>query len=203
MQPHHQTSATIVVIRVAANSGDFIRRGAQRFQHQFAGQFRFRIQRINNVLGMLGDLTQGFRAIQMLAANDKPHFIIIKNRHYRVLIESQRPGQPVPGRKLEDSVVRRSSPIADSGDKAVQSVVPVRCAVAGFSLPHWPFFAGLMGCLRALSRRRQQNRRTERTALVRGNNLQRAIQHVAAGLHNDLVFRAMPPSAITLLTAIP
>ena len=93
---------------------------------------------------------------QMLAANDKPHFIIIKNRHYRVLIESQRPGQPVPGRKLEDSVVRRSSPIADSGDKAVQSVVPVRCAVAGFSLPHWPFFAGLMGCLRALSRRRQQ-----------------------------------------------
>ena len=156
VQPHHQTSATIVVIRVAANSGDFIRRGAQRFQHQFAGQFRFRIQRINNVLGMLGDLTQGFRAIQMLAANDKPHFIIIKNRHYRVLIESQRPGQPVPGRKLEDSVVRRSSPIADSGDKAVQSVVPVRCAVAGFSLPHWPFFAGLMGCLRALSRRRQQ-----------------------------------------------
>ena len=33
-----------------------------------------------------------------------------------------------------------------------------------------------------------KNRRTERTALVRGNNLQRAIQHVAAGLHNDLVF---------------
>lgn len=64
-------------------------------------------------------------------------------------------------------------------------------------------FAGLMGCLRALSRRQQQNRRTERTALVRGNNLQRAIQHVAAGLHNDTVFRAMPPSAITLLTAIP
>ena len=29
----------------------------------------------------LGDLTQGFRAIQMLAANYKPHFIIIKNRH--------------------------------------------------------------------------------------------------------------------------
>ena len=110
----------------------------------------------NNVFGVLGDLTQGFRAIQMLAANDKPHFIIIKNRHYRVLIESERPGQPVPGRKLEDSVVRRSSPIADSGDKAVQSVVPVRCAVAGFSLPHWPFFAGLMGCLRALSRRQQQ-----------------------------------------------
>lgn len=47
-----------------------------------------------------------------------------------------------------------------------------------------------------------ENRRTERTALVRGNNLQRAIQHVAAGLHNDWFFRAMPPSAITLLTAI-
>lgn len=60
MQPHYQASATIVVIRVTANSGDFIRRGAQRFQHQFAGQFRFRIQRINDVLGMLGDLTQGF-----------------------------------------------------------------------------------------------------------------------------------------------
>ena len=33
VQPHYQPGATIVVIRVAANSGDFIRRGAQRFQH--------------------------------------------------------------------------------------------------------------------------------------------------------------------------
>lgn len=33
-----------------------------------------------------------------------------------------------------------------------------------------------------------ENRRTERATLVRSNNLQRAIQHVAAGLHNDLVF---------------
>ena len=72
MQPHHQTRATIVIIGVTANRGDFIRRGAQWFQHQFTGQFRFRIQRLNDVLGMLGDLTQGFRAIQMLAANDLP-----------------------------------------------------------------------------------------------------------------------------------
>ena len=37
------------------------------------------------MFGMFRDLTQRFRAIQMLAANHEPYFVVIKNRHFRVL----------------------------------------------------------------------------------------------------------------------
>lgn len=33
-----------------------------------------------------------------------------------------------------------------------------------------------------------EDSRPQRTALIGGDNLQRAVQHVAAGLHDDLVF---------------
>jgi hypothetical protein len=85
VQPHHHPGAFVVVVGVAADVGDFIRRGAQRFQHQFARQFGFRIQRVNDVFCVFRHLLQRFRPVQMLAANHKPHFIIIKNGHYRVL----------------------------------------------------------------------------------------------------------------------
>ena len=85
MQPHHQAGAFVVVIGIAADVGDFVRGGSQRLQHQFARQFSFRVQRIHNVLRVFRHLLQRFRSVQMLAANHKPHFIIIKNGHHRVL----------------------------------------------------------------------------------------------------------------------
>ena len=78
MQPHHQTGAFIVVVGVAADVGDFVRRRAQRFQHQPARQFGFRVQRVNDVLRVFRYLLQRFRSVKMLAANHKPHFIVIK-----------------------------------------------------------------------------------------------------------------------------
>lgn len=48
-----------------------------------------------------------------------------------------------------------------------------------------------------------EDSRPQRTALIGGDNLQRAVQHIAAGLHDDWFFRAIPPRAITLLTGIP
>ncbi|MNY30785.1 hypothetical protein D3C86_1649120 [compost metagenome] len=63
VQPHHHTGAFIVVIGVAANVGDFVRCGAERFKHQFARQFGFCVQRINNVFRVLGHLTQRFRSV--------------------------------------------------------------------------------------------------------------------------------------------
>ena len=85
VQPHHQASAFVIVIGIAADVSDFVRGGTQRLQHQFARQFGFRVQRIHNVLRVFRHLLQRFRSVQMLAANHKPHFIIIKNGHYRVL----------------------------------------------------------------------------------------------------------------------
>ncbi|MMZ69773.1 hypothetical protein D1872_326750 [compost metagenome] len=41
MEPHHHTGAFVVVIGVATDMGDFVWRGAKRFQHQFARQFGF------------------------------------------------------------------------------------------------------------------------------------------------------------------
>lgn len=37
------------------------------------------------MFGMLRHLAQGFRAVQMLTANNEPYFIVIKNRHFRIL----------------------------------------------------------------------------------------------------------------------
>ncbi|AAX64003.1 hypothetical protein SCA50_0105 [Salmonella enterica subsp. enterica serovar Choleraesuis str. SCSA50] len=65
----------------------------------------------------------------MLAANHKPYFIIIKNRHCRVLNESGLPDWPgslAPARQSEDNVVLRLAPTAGSGGKAVRSVAPVQ-----------------------------------------------------------------------------
>ena len=85
MQPHDQAGAFVVVVGVTADIGDFVRRCTQRLQHQFARQFGFRVQRVNHVLRVFRYLLQRFRSVQMLAANHKPHFIIIKNGHHRVL----------------------------------------------------------------------------------------------------------------------
>ena len=49
--------------------GDLVRGGAQRLKDQFARQFGFRIQAVHHMFGMLRHLAQGFRAVQMLAAN--------------------------------------------------------------------------------------------------------------------------------------
>lgn len=58
--------------------GDLVRGGAQRLKDQFARQFGFRIQAVHHMFGMLRHLAQGFRAVQMLAANNEPYFIVIK-----------------------------------------------------------------------------------------------------------------------------
>ncbi len=47
-----------------------------------------------------------------------------------------------------------------------------------------------------------ENSRTQRAALIGRDNLQRTVQHVAAGLHDHRVW-AIPPSAMTLLTSMP
>ncbi|CCJ96374.1 hypothetical protein BN131_4047 [Cronobacter malonaticus 681] len=92
MQPDHQTRAFVVIVGVAANGGDLVRCGAERLQHQFARQLRFSVQRVHHLFGVLVDLTQRFRAVKVLAANHKPHFILIENCHHRVLNVSGPPG---------------------------------------------------------------------------------------------------------------
>ena len=43
------------------------------------------IQAVHHMFGILRHLAQGFRAVQMLAANNEPYLIVIKNRHFRIL----------------------------------------------------------------------------------------------------------------------
>ena len=55
-----------VVNALNAEAGDFVRRRAQRLQHQFARQFGFRVQRVNDVLRVFRHLLQRLRSVQML-----------------------------------------------------------------------------------------------------------------------------------------
>ena len=95
-------------------------------------------------------------------------------------------------------------PLLIAAIKLFKALCLFAARLQGFLYRTWPFLLadGMSACT-FRGRRAAKIAAPSAQALVRGNNLQRAIQHVAAGLHNDLVFRAMPPSAITLLTAIP
>ncbi len=79
------------LIRVAANSGDFIRRGAQRFQTSLQGNFAsvFSALTTCSACASPGAESPGRKDA---GCQLQTNFIIIKNRHCRVLIESERPG---------------------------------------------------------------------------------------------------------------
>ncbi|XNM77443.1 hypothetical protein ACLK19_00470 [Escherichia coli] len=103
---------------------------------------------------------------------------------------------------MEDSVVRRSSPIADSGDKLFKALCLFAAAVAGFStaLAIFCWAHGMSACTFAATAAKiaaRAHSTGQRQQFAAGD------QHVAAGLHNDLVFPRDAASAITLLTAIP
>ena len=105
VQPHHQPGALLVIVGIAADGGDLIRRGSQRLQRQFAGQFRFCVEGVNHLLGMMRHLLQGFRPVQVLAANNEPNFILVENSHDRVLNGLTRPAKL--SRLKGDSAARR------------------------------------------------------------------------------------------------
>ena len=55
MHPDYHACTAIVIISITTNRGNLLRAGAERFQHEFAGQFSFGIQDFCNVFGMLGE----------------------------------------------------------------------------------------------------------------------------------------------------
>ena len=74
VHPHHHTHALLRVIGIASNGRDFIQCRAGWFQYNFQRQAGFFVQLVSNDLGMISHLFQRFRAIQMLATDDKPNF---------------------------------------------------------------------------------------------------------------------------------
>jgi hypothetical protein len=66
---------------VAAQGGDFIRRGHQRFQHQFYRQSGLTVEVFHHLLGVCLDLLQGVRAVQVLAADGEPDFALLECVH--------------------------------------------------------------------------------------------------------------------------
>ncbi|MNM98970.1 hypothetical protein D3C81_1115180 [compost metagenome] len=86
VHPHHEPNALLAVVGIASDAAYFIEGGAGGLEHYLDGQPGALVELAGDGVGVIGHLFQGGGAIQVLAADQEPHFQLFHQFHLGVLI---------------------------------------------------------------------------------------------------------------------
>ena len=83
--PRHETDALRGVVRLLTEFGDGVRRNHDRLENNFHRNRAGFVQRGGDFLRMFRDGFEGFGSVKMLAAGDKPDFVLFKVNGHKFL----------------------------------------------------------------------------------------------------------------------
>ena len=86
VHPHHEPDAALVVIGIAGYRAYLVEGGAGGLEHYLDRQAGALVELAGDGVGVIGHLLQGGGAIQVLAADQEPHFQLFHQFHLGVLI---------------------------------------------------------------------------------------------------------------------
>ena len=81
MQPGDQTDTAFRMVGIAADRENFIRRLDGRLENDLDRKIAGGVQSVDHDLRVFSDLLQGFRAVQVLAADNEPDFQFFEEFH--------------------------------------------------------------------------------------------------------------------------
>lgn len=85
MHPHHEPHALLAVVGIPSHRAYLVECGAGGLEHYLEGQVRPLVELAGDGVGVIGHLLQGGGAIQVLAADQEPHFQLFHQFHLGVL----------------------------------------------------------------------------------------------------------------------